>query len=49
MAGLKMGTDQSVGAKNPTYMYITVVSVYAPTFRAPVVYRARPDLSLTES
>ena len=33
-ARLKMGTEQVDGARTPTY--ITVVSVYAPTFRAPV-------------
>ena len=33
-ARLKMGTKQVDGARTPTY--ITVVSLYAPTFRAPV-------------
>ena len=33
-ARLKIGTEQVDGARTPTY--ITVVSVYAPTFRAPV-------------
>ena len=33
-ARLKMSTEQSAGTRTPTY--VTVVSVYAPTFRAPV-------------
>ena len=38
-ARLKMATGQSDGARTPTY--VTVVSVYAPTFRAPVEEKER--------
>ena len=46
-ARLKMGPGQSDGAKPP--IYITVVSVYAPTFRTPVEVKEKfySDLQTT--
>ena len=39
-----MSTGQSDGERALTYMYVTVVSVYAPTFRAPVEEKFYSDL-----